>query len=269
MTKATRVALLVTLGVAILISIAWAANVGEDVSRLYSTLRMLNTLEVQGRTPEISWETEPASPTGIALDHNMGLSGGLGKFPISQEWPIVQPGDTSTSYDDYHSWVAIPTSSDTTIIVDTGITQPDYPRSVVTYASVASAIGAVVTVYGTNQYGVSISEALTIAAATTAVETDRVFKTISRFTIRGVDGGSGSVALGAGAKFGLARPIAAASDVKQVATKNSAGTSYTVNTSGQLPAGCTVDPTYDTVLPHTTPINAGEGFKISYETPIW
>lgn len=96
--------------------------------------------------------------------------------------------------------------------ITTGITQPDVPRNVTaTAGGTAGDIKAIqVTVAGTNDEGVAITETLPAFTVDTAgtVVGSKAFKTVTSITIPAHDGTGATTAIGRGAKLGIGERLA-------------------------------------------------------------
>lgn len=216
---------------------------GEDVSQSALGLK---------RSPNMVVPINDANRFGFKFDKaNALLEVTEGQGPRMEFWPDVNDGESSKTATDNASAPtgdanilgdqAVPTSSGGSSEVSSGITDPDFPRSVVVVYENDSGSGntlnaAEVTVEGTDQYGQSITEVVDLdesgADITGSVsnsnfswkQTDQTFATVTKVTWAndsGTSQDSSKFSLASGDRFGLASPISSDSDVNRVMTDSS------------------------------------------------
>lgn len=122
------------------------------------------------------------------------------------------PADKAVAADDDGVHAEINASADTTVVVDTEITNPAVPRSITaTVGGTAGSIKAVrVTITGTNYADEVITEDLPAFTEDTVgtVEGNKAFKTVTSISIPAMDGAGVTVKVGFGNKLGLPYKLA-------------------------------------------------------------
>lgn len=153
-----------------------------------------------------------------------------------------------------HAAVTLSASAEQTI--DTGMTNPDVYRTIRLKGNQATVSG-VVTLRGTDLAGRIITEDV-LVTGTVAVDSNQAFKEIRNATFPVRQAASDSISLGLGADLGLSRPLAEGlSDVDLVELEN-----HTAD------APTSVDATYNTFIPGTTP-NGSHDYFVYYKTDLF
>lgn len=155
------------------------------------------------------------------------------------------PAAKAVAADDDGVHAATNASSDTTVVVDTAITNPAVPRSITaTAGGTAGSIKAVkVTITGTNYADEVITEDLPAFTADTpgTVEGNKAFKTVTSISIPAMDGAGVTVKVGFGDKLGLPYKLAHNTVLAAYLDNTKEGTAPTVAVSATALESNTID----------------------------
>lgn len=172
----------------------------------------------------------------------------LGGFPVFQA--LQDPDNASTTA--IHAAISLTTAVQN---VTTGITDPDVYRCLSITGNEAD-MNQDVTIVGHNWAGNTIEETITLSGTNTVVGL-MPFKDVTKIVAPvQLDAGE-TVAIGHANKFGLYRPLF-----------NDATASVVRFEQGVTAESATVDATYDTVIPTTTP-DGSKDFSINYLTDMF
>ncbi len=130
-----------------------------------------------------------------------GVTGWTGRGEVARynSWTTPLPPSSSARV-----LAASPNSSNGTITITTGLTNPDYPRAVRVVPSTSQGQTGSVVIAGTDQFGASVTDTITLAS-NAAVDGVLAFKTITSVQLPQSSGGTCNVTVGLSNIFGLDR----------------------------------------------------------------
>lgn len=228
MTTGVRLAVLVTLVLALLAGLTLPVLAEAGISRQSFEWIVAKVLTVQGNTDlkgDLNVD-EDVTVTGDVSANDLTLTGNIASRALVLRLQDVAD-DTATNV------LAATAVATTTSSITTNITNPDYPRNVVvTLSSTAQRTAGNITLTGVDARGTATTELLAMTAITVSQTlTGNVpWASITSVAIP-TQTRAFTISVGLGEKFGLPLLPVASGDVFKVTKTNVHTTAYTVNTT--------------------------------------